>query len=68
MIQDTYTCLCDAKKQHRLVFDGGSIIGHYQLELCQKCYDKEDKRFVIHELKHSKDLNEGYSGESKTSS
>lgn len=48
MSLSTYSCGCNKPKKHRLLLDGGSS-GHYIVELCQSCYRKEDKRFVIKE-------------------
>ena len=50
MIQSAFTCLCKAKKEQRLVFDGG-VLGHYILELCSTCYVAQDKKFLIREEK-----------------
>lgn len=43
-----FQCTCDIPKNHKLIFDGGSS-GIYELELCNICYQKEDKQFVISE-------------------
>lgn len=43
-----FMCKCARPKKHRLTIDGGST-GTYQLECCNSCYLKEDKRFVIEE-------------------
>jgi hypothetical protein len=43
-----FQCKCADRKQHRLTLDGGPT-GHYQLELCESCYQNADKRFVIKE-------------------
>lgn len=43
-----FHCPCKEKKSHRLVFDGGSS-GNYQVELCSKCYENQDKKFLINE-------------------
>lgn len=48
MSLSTYLCRCNKPKKHRLLLDGGSS-GHYIIELCQSCYTKEDKKFVIKE-------------------
>jgi len=41
-----FHCSDKEKKIHRLIFDGGSS-GNYQLELCSKCYENQDKKFLI---------------------
>jgi len=43
-----FVCSCPSSKKHRLTFNGGSA-GQYDLEICQKCYDQEDKQFLISE-------------------
>jgi len=43
---DAYECECQDKKAYRLTFDGGST-GHYAIEYCQKCYDSDDRQFMI---------------------
>ena len=45
-----YACACVGTKRHHLTFDGGSS-GSYVLALCDKCYDDEDKLFLISEEK-----------------
>lgn len=45
---DIYECECQDKKAYRLTFDGAST-GHYIAEYCQKCYDSDDKQFMIYE-------------------
>lgn len=44
----SFQCNCKARKEHRLVLDGGPA-GEYHLELCSSCYSKEDKKFVVRE-------------------
>lgn len=44
----TFACKCKAPKKHRLKLDSGPS-GEYALELCESCYQKDDKRFVIEE-------------------
>ncbi len=44
----TFVCPCSSEKSHRLIFDGGST-GQYVVEFCKRCYQKEDKRFLISE-------------------
>ena len=43
---NTHECYCDEKKKYRLIFDGGDS-GNYIVEYCQKCYDSDDKQFMI---------------------
>ena len=44
-----YECDCTEKKKFRIVFDGDST-GNYIIEYCQKCYDSDDKQFMISEV------------------
>lgn len=44
--QDTYECECLENKKYRVVFDGAQI-GQYVVEYCQKCFDQDDKAFLI---------------------
>lgn len=46
--QTTFECECITTKTYRVIFDGGST-GNYVIEMCQQCYDADDKRFVITE-------------------
>lgn len=41
-------CECSSIKNHKVTFDGGST-GNYVIEMCQTCYDNDDKRFIISE-------------------
>lgn len=41
-------CKCSEEKKHRLTFDGG-VSGQYTVDVCEKCYQKEDKEFLIRE-------------------
>lgn len=41
-----YECNCTERKCFRVVFDGGST-GNYIVEYCQRCYDEDDKQFMI---------------------
>ncbi len=43
---DIYECECQDKKAYRLTFDGAST-GQYIMEYCQKCYDSDNKLFMI---------------------
>ncbi len=47
-LSPTYTCTDNFAKTHRLIFDGGQQ-GQFILELCDRCYPKEDKQFLITE-------------------
>jgi len=41
-------CMCNIPKKHRLIFDGEKQ-GQYSISLCENCYSKEDRQFLIHE-------------------
>ncbi len=41
-----YECECDDDKKFRVVFDGDST-GNYIIEYCEKCYDSDDKQFMV---------------------
>jgi len=41
-----YECECSDTKKFRVLFDGDST-GNYIIEYCQKCYDSDDKQFMI---------------------
>lgn len=41
-----YECECLEEKKFRVVFDGGST-GNYIVEHCQRCYDEDNKKFMI---------------------
>jgi len=41
-----FICSCDKPKKMRLIFDGGSS-GNYTVELCNSCYQKQEKKFLI---------------------
>ena len=41
-----YECNCTEDKKFRVVFDGGST-GNYIVDFCKKCYDENDKQFMI---------------------
>ena len=43
-----YECECLDKKKFRIVFDGAST-GNYIIELCLKCYQTFDRRFLLSE-------------------
>ena len=40
------TCKCLEQKQYCVVFDGG-FNENYTVEYCQRCYDQDDKQFMI---------------------
>ena len=48
---NNFSCNCNTKKQHRLIFDGSNVIGDYTLDLCNSCYFAQDKKFLIREEK-----------------
>lgn len=41
-----YECECLEEKKFRVVFDGDST-GKYSIDYCQKCYDQDDKLFMV---------------------
>jgi len=41
-----YECECSDVKKFRIVFDGDTT-GNYIIEYCQKCFDSDDKQFMI---------------------
>ncbi len=41
-----YECECLDNKKFRILFDGDSS-GNYIINFCQKCYDSDDKQFMI---------------------
>jgi hypothetical protein len=41
-----YECECQDNKKFRILFDGDST-GQYVIEFCQKCFDQDDKQFMI---------------------
>ena len=43
-----YECECTEEKKYRVLFDGDST-GNYIVEYCQRCYDLDDKQFMISE-------------------
>ncbi|MCH7649345.1 MAG: hypothetical protein IIA83_12170 [Thaumarchaeota archaeon] len=45
-----FSCICNNKKTHKLVFDGG-VLGNYTVSLCHSCYLSQDKKFMISEEK-----------------
>jgi len=45
---DNFACKCNTKKPHKLILDGG-ILDNYNLILCNDCYNKQSKKFLIRE-------------------
>lgn len=45
----SFTCQCRTPKTHSLLCDGGTKHGKYRLIFCDKCYNNEEKHFVISE-------------------
>ena len=45
-----FSCQCDRKKTHKLIFDGG-VLGNYTVFQCHSCYLSQDKKFLISEEK-----------------
>jgi len=41
-----FECNCITDKKYCIIFDGGST-GNYIVEYCQRCYDEDDKQFII---------------------
>lgn len=48
VFEPVFRCRCKVFKTNRLIFDGGSE-GNYTIELCPKCYERQDKKFLIQE-------------------
>lgn len=44
--ENIFECECLENKKYRVVFDGAST-GNYVVEYCQKCYDQDDKQFLV---------------------
>jgi hypothetical protein len=42
----SFECNCENEKKYRLTFDGGDS-GYYLVEYCQKCFDLDDKQFML---------------------
>lgn len=42
----SFECECENDKKYRLKFDGDDS-GNYEVKYCQKCYDQDDKQFMI---------------------
>ena len=45
-----FSCICNNKKTHRLIFDGG-VLGNYTINICSSCYLTQGKTFMISEEK-----------------
>lgn len=43
-------CKCAEEKKYRLVFDGGTS-GQYMIDVCERCYQEDDKKFLLKEDK-----------------
>ncbi len=43
---DYYECECSEDKKYQLVFDGADT-GQYAVVYCQKCFDSDDKQFMV---------------------
>ena len=43
----SFKCNDGEIKSHRLCLDGGLKVGTYELFLCDKCYSREGRRFLI---------------------
>ena len=41
-----YECECSDSKKFRITFDGAST-GNYIIDYCQRCYESDDKQFMI---------------------
>ncbi len=41
-----YECNCKKQKKFRVVYDGG-FDEKFTVEYCQKCYDQDNKQFMI---------------------
>ena len=48
VFEPIFRCKCKKSKTNRVILDGGSE-GHYAVELCPKCYEDQDKKFLIKE-------------------
>jgi hypothetical protein len=41
-----YECECEDDKKFRIIYDGGND-EKYLIDYCQKCFDSDDKQFMI---------------------
>jgi len=48
VFEPIFRCRDKKFKTNRIILDGGSE-GNYTIELCPKCYDNQDKKFLIKE-------------------
>ncbi len=48
--QVSLECKCTEEKKHHLIFDGGSR-GLYTIDVCERCYQQDNKEFLIKEDK-----------------
>lgn len=46
MSDSEYECDCDNQKTIKVVYDGG-FDEKFVAEYCEKCYEQEDKKFMI---------------------
>jgi len=44
--ENQFECECNNKKKYRLKLDGGSL-GLYFVDYCQKCFEHDDKQFLL---------------------
>ena len=42
-----FECECTTTKTHRVTFDGGESTDNYAIEMCQTCYDGDNKMYMI---------------------
>ena len=48
VFEPIFRCRDKEFKTNRVILDGGSE-GNYAVELCPKCYESQDKKFLIRE-------------------
>ncbi len=41
-----YECDCTEDKKYKVIFDGDTT-GVYSVDYCQKCFDSDDKQFIL---------------------
>ncbi len=41
-----FECNCENEKKYSLTFDGADS-GNYIIEYCERCYDSDDKQFMV---------------------
>ena len=44
--EPTFRCRCKEPKTNRVILDGGSE-GNYVVELCPRCYEQQNWKFLI---------------------